>query len=252
MLVLERLQALLKRFFGEEAGSPADREAVLPFEVYLTTGLGALRLFPSGAIDEFRFFQRSGVPAGHGVEFLSRLDPQDAGTEDYKPYGLFRLDPSRCKTLFDPDSACKLWNTLQQVYGLARVPDATAFARGEFTAHSPGCADEYGANRLIPVLRARGLAKRGRKRLTYAEILDALRTTMKPREKIAWIEDSFHEPPATGEIVHRYYLGTNQQAYLVRHHWSEGKRLFQAETSAEAIKICLSSGHFTRPRSACA
>ena len=69
---------------------------------------------------------------------------------------------------------------------------------------------------------------------------------MDPREKIAWIEDSFDRTLSPGEIVHRYYLGSNQQAYLVRHHWRLGKLLFRAETSAEAVAICLSSGHFRR------
>ena len=250
--MLEQVGRLLRSFFGEEDARAEVREAVLPFEILLTTATGSLRLFPSGAIDEFRFFQRRDVPAEHQVEYLSRLDLDFVGTEDYKPYGLFRIDPRSSKPLFNPDSACRLWNTLQRVYGLARVPDASAFARGGFTAHTPGCSDAYGANRLIPPLRARGVAKPGRKRLTYAEILDALRVTMKPREKIAWIEDSFQEEPAPGEIVHRYYLGTNQQAYLVRHHWKDGKRLFQAETSAEAVEVCLSSGHFSRFRAACA
>ena len=54
-----------------------DKHSFLPFDLYLTTGSGSLELFPSGVIDEFRLFQRSGVSAGSKVEFLGRLESED-------------------------------------------------------------------------------------------------------------------------------------------------------------------------------
>lgn len=231
------------------APEPADREATLPFDLYLTIGFGSVRLFEAGAIDEFRFFQRGAVPADHRIEFLSRLDPVDAGSEDYKPYGLFRLDPAQERDLFDSEAVMRLWRILQR-RGLLRPPDPFAFMDGDFRTYDPSSPGSEGSNRLVPRPGALATARRGCKRLSYAEILDTLRAAMAPREKIAWIEDAFSEPPPPGEIVHRYYLGTNQQAYLVRHHWEHGKQLYEAETSAQAIAVCLASGNYSRPRAA--
>ncbi len=76
--MLDRMRTLLTNAFRQEALPPEDREAVLPFELFLTIGMRSLRLFPSGPIEEFHFFQRRGVPAHHRVEFLSRLDPESA------------------------------------------------------------------------------------------------------------------------------------------------------------------------------
>ncbi len=218
---------------------------MLPFDLYLTAGSGSLPLFPAGPIDEFRFFQRVHVSEQHKVEFLSRLAPKDAGTEDYKPYGLFRLRSELSLALERPSQVRKLWEVLTKGHGLSRVPEASTMI-GRFTAYDPERGKpDAGVNRLQAPRLARSYAKRGR-RITYADVLEILRAEMAPREKIAWIEDAFLDDLPAGEIVHRYYLGSNEQAYLVRHHWEQGKRLFRAETSAEAVVICASSAHFRR------
>jgi hypothetical protein len=183
------------------------------------------------------------------MEFLSRLDPADAGSENYKPYGLFRLEPERARPLFDADEVSRLWSILQEC-GVARPPDAASFAGAALQSYDPRRPGSEGTNRLVAAAGARASARRGRRRLSYGEVLDILRDVMAPREKIAWIEDAFSDPPAPGEIVHRYYLGTNRQAYVVRDHWETGKSLFEAETSAEAIAVCLSSGNYSRLRAA--
>jgi hypothetical protein len=55
-------------------------------------------------------------------------------------------------------------------------------------------------------------------------------------EVIAWLEGAFRQPPRKGTVEHRYYLDSGARLYLVRDHFSEGKKLYRAQTSAAALR----------------
>ena len=63
---------------------------LLPFDIFLNMGTTSARLFGTGNIDEFFFFQRTGISDDLEVEYVTRLEEADAGTEDYKAYVLFK------------------------------------------------------------------------------------------------------------------------------------------------------------------
>ena len=77
-----------------------------------------------------------------------------------------------------------------------------------------------------------------------------MRVELESPERIAWMELTFQDAPSAGEIVHRYYLDEQKQAWMVRHHWSEGKTLYRAETNDEALAYCLASGNIQRANEA--
>src|SRR5262245_43090353 len=56
-----------------------------------TLGPASIRIFPAGAVEEFQFFQRFGISPDHDVEFMTRLDADDANTENFRAYGVFGL-----------------------------------------------------------------------------------------------------------------------------------------------------------------
>jgi hypothetical protein len=222
-----------------------DRRA-LPFDLFLTLGAGSIRIYQQGTIDEFRFFQRRGVSHHHDVEFVTRLDPGDAGTENYKEFAVFKLG-GESQALPDLARAESVTRTLPRIYGLERLPAARKLAAAGFSAFDPrhGHPDQ-GWNRLTPTPSTKPLRKVGETRFTYTDVLDILRKELSGPEKIAWIEEAFPAPPPHSRIVHRYYMDSNRQAYLVRDHATEGKRLFLAETSEDAILACRSSGKHVR------
>jgi hypothetical protein len=225
---------------------PAARRPTLPIDIYLSMGMSSIRLFRAGPVDEFAFFQRSGVPLHHDVEFLTWLEPERASAESYEPYGCLWLRRGSLP-LFEPERVQATWKVLRQRYGITRVPLAEHLAARPFRAFDPrlGTSHKAGRNRLSPSTSALGRAKAGHRRLSHAEILEVLRGELDPATKIAWLEDSFFDPPEPGEVVHRYYLTRDLQVHLVRHHWREGKRLIAADVRAEVLDG-LSSGTFSR------
>ncbi|MGE0706596.1 MAG: hypothetical protein AB7N76_05725 [Planctomycetota bacterium] len=227
---------------------PEVRRRTMPCELFLTMGWQSVKLFPSGPIDEFCFFQRSGVSLAHDVEFLARLDREDEGSEDYKPYGLFRLEKRHAERLPVLEQQGDLWATLADVYGLSALPNVHAMASRRFDAFDPRYESRAaGLNAIDPPKSAKAFVRAARRHFSYADVLEILRAEMSSAEKIAWLEEAFETPPAPGEVVHRYYLDRGKQAWLVRHHWSEGKRLFRAQTNEDALAFCLASGNFSRP-----
>jgi hypothetical protein len=240
--VLRVLRAPRARRVTEER-----RRRTMPCQLYLTMGWNSVPLFPSGGVDCFSFFQRGGVSASHEVEYLARLDEADQGSEEYQPYGLFRLQANQAEALPNLETRGDLWERLTSRYGLSGLPSAQALASHTFTTFDPRYSEPLaGVNRIDPPTSAKAYIPARRRHYSYAEVLEILRAELDSPERIAWMELTFPDPPALGEIVHRYYLDEQKQAWLVRHHWAQGKQLFRAQTNAEALAYCRASGHFDR------
>ncbi|HBP17450.1 MAG TPA: hypothetical protein DEA08_06625 [Planctomycetes bacterium] len=207
---------------------------LLPFDVLINLGTTSAMLFESGQIDEFRFFQRAGVPEDLEVEFVTRLDEQDKGTENFKPYVLFK-PKGESVPLIDLQKEEDFWKTLDQTYGLVTIPKLKKMVDG-FVAFDTASASGQGSNTVQVKEPGKVFKEVGERTFTYGDMLELLRNEMSMRQKIAWMEEFFDAPPADGGIVHRYYLDVTKQVYLVRHHHSEGKSLFLAETDEDALE----------------
>lgn len=215
------------------------RRRTLRCDLLLTLGPASVRLFPAGPLEEFQFFQRFGISPDHEVEFMTRLDAPDAGTENYGAYGIFALKgPFRRLPDLRRDRA--LAKRLDHKYGLERLPHAGKMAPPSFGA---------GLNRLRPPVSTRPLKKTNGRSWFFSDLLEILRIELTGPQKVAWIEEALPPPPPHSPIVHRYYLDGNKQAYLVRDHRGVGKRLYVARTSEEAVEPCLLStrAHARRP-----
>lgn len=215
------------------------RRRTLRCALFLTTGPASVPLFAPGPIDEFQFFQRLAISPDHDVEFVTRLDAADAGTENYRAYGIFHLKgPWRRIPELRRDRA--LAKRLEHKYGLDRLPHAAKMAPPSFVA---------GLNRLRPPATPKPLRKVRGRCYYFTDLLEILRSELTGPQKIAWIEEALPPPPPHSPIVHRYYLDAKKQAYLVRDHRGAGKRLYVARTSEEAIEPCLLStrAHARRP-----
>lgn len=207
---------------------------LLPFDILLNMGTSSVKLFESGQIDEFKFYQRIGVPEDLEAEFVTRLDEQDAGTENYKPYVLFK-PKGECLNLLDLNEEEGLWQNLNQTYGLKEIPAVSDMVSG-FSAYDPGVGDEsQGYNSITPDSGDAVFTTVGDQSFSHSQMVEILRGELTSPQKIAWIEQGFPDAPADGVIAHRYYIDVTKQVYLVRHHWSEGKGLFLAETDEEAL-----------------
>ncbi|HBP19056.1 MAG TPA: hypothetical protein DEA08_14880 [Planctomycetes bacterium] len=247
---VEKAQGFVAQVFKQ----PRKRQAApplpprsMPCELYLTMGWNSLKLFPQGPIDDFRFFQRGGVSLSHEVEFLARLDEKDLGSENYAPYGMFKLSGDSGERLPSLETDAELWATLNEVYGLPSLPSIHALASHGFQAFDPRYGDlTSGENSIEPPQSAKAYVRGNWRHYSYADVLEILRAEMTTPQRIAWMEVAFQDPPPAGEIVHRYYLDRRKTAWLVRHHWSDGKRIYEAQTNAEALDFCIASGHFSR------
>lgn len=217
----------------------------LPFELHLCMAAGSVRVAPAGPIDDLACFQRAAVSAHHDVEYLVRLDPQDAGTERFEAFGLFRLREAEASPLADLRDLSHVWEALARDLELSALPRCRPLLRD--AGRPPGAQAEEAASWLRVVAGGRPFQTVKGRRVTLAEVIDWLRAELAPAEKIAWMEEAFTTPPEPGQIIHRYYLDARRKAWLVRHHWGRGKLLFAARTSAEAKRLCeLESANFTR------
>lgn len=208
---------------------------LLPFDVLLNLGTGSQTLFPSGQIDEFAFFQRCGVPEDLEVEFVQRLEEVDKGTENYKPYVLFKPKGESVE-MVDLQKEEEFWKTLDQAYGLVTIPKAKKMVAAGFKSYDPKGAGTVGNNRVAPDEPDKIFKEVGERKFTQHDMLEILRAELSMPQKIAWIEEAFPDKPPAGEIIHRYYLDVTKQVYLVRHHHAEGKSLFIAETDEDALE----------------
>ncbi len=204
----------------------AGRHRLLPCQVFLATGAGSRPLFPAGPFDEFRCAQRQVRPA-HELEFLTRLDARDQGTEDYRPFAKFDLrrggEPLPRLSRVRP-----FWEQLAARHGLRAIP----------RPRLREAALREGLITLAPGVSSGVFRRPGQQALPYAEVLDLLRATCSPIEWIAWLETAFPAPPE-GTILHRYYLDADLTVHLVRHHWREGKSLRRAQPTADAPGLWL-------------
>ena len=209
---------------------------LLPFDVFCNLGMTSVQLFPSGQIDEFSFYQRTGISEDVDTEFVTRLEESDKGTENYKPYVLFR-PKSEGLPLVDLQQEDDFWKTLDMTYGLVTIPKAKKMVNG-FGTFDPKSGEDpsIGFNRIEPVEPDKVFKEVGEKTYSYKDMLQILRNELLMPQKIAWVEEAFSEAPPAGQIVHRYYLDVTKQVYLVRHHHTEGKTLFVAETDEDALE----------------
>lgn len=209
---------------------------LLPFDVFCNLGMTSVQLFPAGQIDEFSFYQRTGISEDVDTEFVTRLEESDKGTENYKPYVLFR-PKSEGLPLVDLQQEDDFWKTLDMTYGLVTIPKAKKMVN-EFGCFDPKSGEnpEKGFNRVTPVEPDKVFKEVGEKAYSYQDMLSILRSELLMPQKIAWVEEAFSEPPPAGQIIHRYYLDVTKQVYLVRHHHTDGKTLFVAETDEDALE----------------
>lgn len=206
-----------------------DRGRLLPFDIFLNRGHGALRLFAAGPFDELAFFQRRDVGARHDIEYLSALDPRSAGKERYQPYGVLRLRPHGARRLPSLAVAVDFWRALR-ARGLRAVPGAKVAIRQRFSVFCPHQSPEGGRNR-VNVAACTGVFEReGQRPLPHAELVELVRG-LEPEYRIAWLEGAMARP-RSGEVLHRYYLDASLRAYLVRDHWQAGRTLYTLEPTA--------------------
>jgi hypothetical protein len=207
---------------------------LLPFDILLNMGTSSVTLFPSGQINVFSFFQRTGVSEDLEVEYVTRLEEKDTGTENYKPYVLFKLKGSSLP-LVNINEQIELWQNLNQIHRLESMPDCVELV-SSFSSFDPKVGDKSaGANSVTPNNGDHIFTTVGARNYTYDDMVDILRHEMTNSQKIAWIEQAFTAALSEGTIVHRYYIDVTKQVYLVRHHWSEGKALYLAQRDEEAL-----------------
>ncbi|MEZ6184027.1 MAG: hypothetical protein R3F62_03335 [Planctomycetota bacterium] len=199
---------------------------LLPYDVFLCQGTQSLRVFAKGPLDEFTFFQRRDVPQAHQVEYLTRLEPRDDGKERFTAYGMIRLGEALPFPALD--RLRPLWSALRERLGLDWLPSARPYLRssGAHSPHQPG----GGVNRIRATPGSGSFQHQGSE-VHFCDVLDVLRDTLSGAERVAWVETAFAQAPAT--LTHRYYLDSDLGVFLVRHHPSEGKRLFSATISAQ-------------------
>ena len=237
--LVARLRALIDSVTKKETESrplpvverSLSRRRTLRCELFLTLGPASLRLFEAGPVEEFQFFQRFGIAPDHEVEFVTRLDAADRGTENFRAYGIFVLKGPFRRL---PDLRCDrgLARRLAHKYGLERLPQASKMAPATFVP---------GTNRLRPLADARPLKRKNGRSWFFSDLLEILRRELTGPQRIAWIEEALPPPPPHSPIVHRYYIDGEKQAYLVRDHRGVGKKLYVARTSDEAEAPCLAS-----------
>lgn len=217
--------------------------------LHLATATHSIELFPPGPIDPLRFYQRRGVSAEHGMEFVTRLDAAAAGTEDFEPFGVVQLrDPVARLPLPPIPEVEAFWASFREVHGLRRVPVAADLITREFGAHDSrrGTPARAGANVIRARRDADGCRRVDGRVLPPSRLLELVVAALRGPQLVAWIEGAFAEAPGLGEIAHRYYLDDKGQLYLVRHHWRAGKELFLTQTHAAALRLCRESGAFRR------
>lgn len=216
--------------FGRPAPAPMSRRLDrLPFGLHLTTGLDAIELFRPGDLDVFCFFQRTHSSLRHDVEYVTCLPEGDA-PDRWLAYGVFRLSPEEELPFTDLNA---LERKLRLDYGsFVHLPRARPLLEHQYGDDLNDEDPPAGRNRVVA---PRGEAK-GPGRMTVAEVLDLLRKELEGPEIISWIEATFRQRPRSGVVEHRYYLDPHANLFCVRDHFAEGKTLFQAETSAEALR----------------
>jgi hypothetical protein len=214
--------------------------SLIPFELFTNLGTRSIKVFESGEINEFKFFQRRGVSEDLEVEFVQRLEESDANTENYKPYVLFKTKGDSIP-MHDLKGDEDLWEGLDKAYGLETMPSVKEMMVGaQWGAFDPKKPEDVkvGINMVKPVdaHAAKEWKKVGDRAYTFGDMHKILLQELRMPQKIAWIEEAFGGQLPEGEVVHRYYLDSTKQLFCVRHHWKDGKRLLAAETDEKALE----------------
>jgi hypothetical protein len=206
-------------------GRPVDH---LAFSVNLAKGTGSVELFPPGALDVYTFYQRHHCSRSHEIEYITCL-PQGADLDGYLAYAVFKLTDEEQVPLVDLN---QLERKLKLSYGsFAHLPRARPlFAR----QYGQDLNDEDPPEGLNRVVAPPETSKAGR--LTIAELLSIMKSELEGHELVSWLEGAFRQRPPHGEVEHRYYLDKFGELFLVRDHYREGKTLYKAETSREALR----------------
>lgn len=208
-------------------GTPVFVGPPLPCDLFLLTGTALVPLFSAGPTDPLAFFQRRGVGEEHDVEFIVRRE----GDEPL-PWAVLRLRPDLAVTLPDPQRAESFWRDLYRTTGLAALPKAGTITRG-LDPLGPGTNVFACAKPEVVFKTVTG------RRYTHEEALGFVRASLRGVHLISWLEDAFPRRLPPGEVVHRYYVDRGH-VYVVRHHWVQGKTLYLAQPSAEALPLMAS------------
>lgn len=231
----------LDRFGLSAEPSPSRRLARVPYSLHLTTATGVVDLFPAGALDVLAFYQRHHCSIGHEVEYVacrptpeallppSRLPPGPGGPDDLLAYAVFRLNEDE-ETAWSDLNAIEA--RLQKDYGsFFKLPRARPLLEHQYGTDLNDEDPPEGRNRVV--IPAKRDAPKGS--LSTSEAVLILCADLSGPELISWLEAAFRQRPPQGEVEHRYYLDAAAQLFLVRDHFREGKTLYQAETTPEAL-----------------
>lgn len=191
------------------------RRRLLPFELRLQSGGASQVLFQPGPYSETRCYERQ-VEGRHEVEYFSFLVPHDRDSEGYQPFGALRL------TSAEPLADLQLCGALRK--RLAR--------EGVHTLPSPRVSGARGGG-LLRVLPDMGesFSLPGQPSLSLTQVTRLLLEAMSGLQRVKWFESAFCEIAPVP--VHRYYLDTDLNLYLIRHEGME-KRIAVLEPSAAA------------------
>ncbi len=224
----DRLLRLFKGFFTKPE-RPRPRLDHLPFSLHLVVGASSVRIFPAGPLDVLSFHQRHHRSLHHELEYVVCL-PEGAAAEEYQAYAVFKLRADEEVPLV---SLAAIEKKLDEAYGtFVKLPRAFDLLERQWGQNLLDDDPPEGPNRA----RAPAAEKTRSGRLSVAETLDVIRRELGAAEVISWLESAFKERPYAGKVEHRYYLDATGVVYLVRDHFEEGKTLYRAKTSAEALR----------------
>lgn len=210
-----RVEAVRRSAKGLQSRLLDLRRRLLPFELLLQSGNSSEVIFRPGPYSETRCYERR-VEGRHEVEYFSFLVPHDRDSEGYQPFGALRLQS------LAPLADLELCGELRK--RLAR--------EGVHTLPSPRVsgARDGGLLRVLPDMDETFVVAE-QPDLSLTQVTRLLLEAMTGIQRVKWFESAFSEIPSAP--VHRYYLDTNLNLYLVRHEGME-KRVAVLEPSQAA------------------
>ena len=191
------------------------RRRLLPFELLLQSGSSSEVIFRPGPYSETRCYERQ-VTGKHDVEYFSFLVPHDRDSEGYQPFGALRLQSAT--PLADLELCGDLYKRLAR--------------EGVHTLPSPRVSGVRGGGllRILPDM-GESFATPGQPNLSLTQVTRLLLEAATGLQRVKWFESAFSE--VTSTPVHRYYLDTDLNLYLVVHEGME-KRVAILEPSRAA------------------
>lgn len=200
----------------------------LTYSLHLATATGAVELCPAGPLDPFHFYHRRHCSLRHEVEYVTAR-PERSGKDGYLAYAVFKLTDEEVVPLSDLNA---LERKLKRSYGsFISLPRARPLLEHQYGSDLNDEDPPEGTNRIVaPAEEARP------GRMTVREVLDVLKSELTGPELVSWLDGAFRQSPPAREIEHRYYVDKAGELFLVRDHYRDGKTLYQAETSREALR----------------